>query len=93
MESRKLLDKAKAKIQADVEIRKAQMNSKIAEANLAAQEATLKVKVIALVEDKSKRELQTSSVFSHKVGVSDDMTRHPANTEAKFVTSPGIEMN
>jgi len=60
MESRKLLDEAKAKIQADVEIRKAQMNSKIAEASLAAQEATLKVKVIALVEDKSKRELQTS---------------------------------
>jgi len=41
MESRQLLAETKAKIQADLEIQKAQMDSKIAEVNLAAQEATL----------------------------------------------------
>jgi len=60
MESRKLLSETKAKILADLEIQRAQMDSKIAEANLAAQEATLKLKEIAVVEEKSKRELQTS---------------------------------
>ena len=37
MKPRKLLAETKAKIQADLDIQKAQMNSKIADANLAAQ--------------------------------------------------------
>jgi len=44
MESRKLIVETNAKIQADLEIQKTQMDSNIEETNLEAQEATLKLK-------------------------------------------------
>jgi len=54
---------------------------------------TLKLKEIVLVEEKSKRELQTSFSYYPKVKVSDDTAGYPASTEVKFGSSPVIEMN